>query len=349
MALVRRYGKPELFITFTCNPRWDEISNVLHPGQAANDRQDIVNRVFYLKLKQFFNDLFTQNALGHIKAYCWTLEEQKRSLKHVHLLAILQQYVTPEWIDKVTWAIIPDKNKMPQLHKIVTASMLHGPCGSANPQAPCMINGACKAKFPKEFRDVTTLSGDGFALYARPENGNTFEKNGFLYDNRWVVPYNPFLLLKYNAHINVEICASIKNVKYIYKYIHKGADMASVGATLEEDKKDEIKNYISSRWITASTATWNLFEFPIHGRKPPIERLAIHEENQQSVVFRTGHEEEALDRNTNTTLTAWLKCNRDNPDANHILYPDFPEHYRWDKSKKVGTISIFIYVLFAIM
>jgi hypothetical protein len=54
MALVRWFGKPELFITFTCNPKWPEIVQKLQPGQCATDRPDVVNRVFYLKLKQFF-------------------------------------------------------------------------------------------------------------------------------------------------------------------------------------------------------------------------------------------------------------------------------------------------------
>jgi hypothetical protein len=249
MALVRWFGKPELFITFTCNPKWPEITEKLQPGQSATDRQDVVNRVFNLKLKQFFKDLFSKAVLGNIKAYCWTLEEQKRSLKHIHLLAILQQPLTPEWVDKIVCATIPDKTKMPRLHHIVTECMLHGPCGTFNRNAPCMVDGQCKAGFPKEFRNTTLLTDDGFALYARPRDGNTHDKNGFLFDNRWVVPYNPWLLLTYQAHINTEVCGSIKNVKYLYKYITKGPDMASVGVS-DQQGEDEITNYVTSRYAT---------------------------------------------------------------------------------------------------
>jgi len=38
-------------------------------------------------------------------------------------------------------------------------------------------------------------------------------------DNRWVVPYNPTLLMRYNCHINVEVSSSIKGCKYLYKYV----------------------------------------------------------------------------------------------------------------------------------
>ena len=31
MAIIKRYGKPDLFITFTCNPKWRKITENLYP------------------------------------------------------------------------------------------------------------------------------------------------------------------------------------------------------------------------------------------------------------------------------------------------------------------------------
>lgn len=62
----------------------------------------------------------------------------------------------------------------------------------------------------------------------RRENGRVVTKGQHELDNRWVVPYSPYLAQKYNAHINVEVCATIKSVKYVYKYILKGYDRAQV-------------------------------------------------------------------------------------------------------------------------
>jgi len=48
MAIVRHFGSPTLFITFTANPKWEEILRELLPGQSAVDQPDIVARVFHL-------------------------------------------------------------------------------------------------------------------------------------------------------------------------------------------------------------------------------------------------------------------------------------------------------------
>ena len=57
MAVVRKYGKPDLFITITCNPTWKEIKEELLPGQKAEDRPDITSRVFKLKLQEIEQEI----------------------------------------------------------------------------------------------------------------------------------------------------------------------------------------------------------------------------------------------------------------------------------------------------
>ena len=50
MALVQRYGKPDIFLTITCNANWIEIKQELSKGEHAQDRPDLVSRIFRVKL-----------------------------------------------------------------------------------------------------------------------------------------------------------------------------------------------------------------------------------------------------------------------------------------------------------
>src|SRR5271156_1781984 len=91
IAIVRVFGKPDLFITITCNPKWPEIQNALLPGQTAQDRPELISRVFNMKLKAIFNDILKENIFGKVLAYLYTIEFQKRGLPHAHVLLILAQ------------------------------------------------------------------------------------------------------------------------------------------------------------------------------------------------------------------------------------------------------------------
>jgi hypothetical protein len=67
--------------------------------------------------------------------------------------------------------------------------------------------------------------------------------DGFVYDNRWVVPHNPYLTKMFNAHINVKVSADIQSVKYLFKYVYKGPHrvaMVIAGPT------NEIQQYIDA-------------------------------------------------------------------------------------------------------
>jgi len=101
-----------------------------------------------------------------------------------------------------------------------------------------------------------------------------------LIDNRRVVPYSPYLSLRYRAHINVEVCGSVKPVKYIHKYIYKGGDRATVILELDQD---EIKPYLHGRYIGPTEAVWCLFEYSTHGEEPPVMHLQLHLPDQQPI------------------------------------------------------------------
>ena len=85
MAIVRHFGKPTFFITFTANPKWPEITEHLLPGQQPNDRPDLITRVFFLKVKELLADL-RNDLLGPYQGHVYTVEYQKRCLPHIHLL-----------------------------------------------------------------------------------------------------------------------------------------------------------------------------------------------------------------------------------------------------------------------
>lgn len=142
MAVVWTIGKPDLFITFTCNPTWPEITNALEPSQKPNDRPDIICRIFYEKVNCLMNDIRNQKIFGIVLGSVHVVEFQKRGLLHARILLILDQTdkpTCPRDIDATVSAELPDQNLNPTLYETITRNMIHGPCGPHNPNTPCMV------------------------------------------------------------------------------------------------------------------------------------------------------------------------------------------------------------------
>ena len=78
ISIVRQLGKPDFFVTMTCNPNWPEIKNSLMEGEQAHERPDLCCRVFELYLQELMDDLFKKHVLGKVTGYCITIEFQKR-------------------------------------------------------------------------------------------------------------------------------------------------------------------------------------------------------------------------------------------------------------------------------
>ena len=187
MAVVSKYGKPDLFLTYTCNPRCREITENLLPGQRPEDRPDLVARVYKRHLTEIMTDIRERHVLGIPVAWMSVIEYQKRGLPHLHVLIILRaedKLRTPEDIDTCISAEIPNPDEDPELHEIVKSHMVHGPCGLQNPNSPCMKDGKCSKGYPKEFSESTCLAENGYPAYKRPNNDRTMQVGCHQVDNR---------------------------------------------------------------------------------------------------------------------------------------------------------------------
>lgn len=164
----------------------------------------------------------------------------------------------------------------------------------------------------------------------------------------------PFPALQ--CHVNVEYCASVKSVKYLFKYVFKGHDCANVVVTVvppadvgeqgeegagaqqqggqqQEQPRvvDEILDFQNGRYVGASEASWRIFGFKLHDRGANVERLPIHLPNQQPVEFDEDNNLMGIldDGPPVTKLTDWFELNQRDATAREISYMDIPSHFTW--------------------
>ena len=272
----------------------------------------------------------------------YTIEFQKRGLPHAHILLFLDKdskLYDPPSIDDVISAEIPDKESYPRLYDLVQNLMIHGPCGPANKDAPCMQNKECSKYFPKSFVDHTVIEEDGYPTYRRRNDGKTVEVKKVILDNRFVVPYNSTLLCMFEAHINVEKCNQSRAIKYLFKYINKGHDRVVV-RLLNASKLDEINQYLNCRYISACEAACRAFGFRIHHRNPSVERLSFHLPNKQSVVYENDDDISYLINNprvSESQFLAWMEANACYDSAKALTYSEFPNKFVYDRKTRTWT------------
>ena len=161
-----------------------------------------------MKLKELISDL-EKGLLGQPVGKVLVVEFQKRGLPHVHMLVILDEESkmrTPDAIDTIVLAELPNITSHPLAYEMVIRTMIHGPCGAINPTATCMKDGKCSKRYPREFNNETKMDDNEYPSYRRRDyNVTSVGARGNTIDNRWVVPHNLWLATKYNAHINVEV------------------------------------------------------------------------------------------------------------------------------------------------
>ncbi|KAF7808404.1 putative PIF1 DNA helicase/replication protein A1-like protein [Senna tora] len=64
MMICKKKGYPDLFVTFTCNPKWPELVELLNSKNAkAEDKPDLLKRIFKIKLDQLMKDFIVMVSL----------------------------------------------------------------------------------------------------------------------------------------------------------------------------------------------------------------------------------------------------------------------------------------------
>ena len=143
----------------------------------------------------------------------YTIEFQKSGLLHDHVLLFLDsssKFPNPKDIDRIICAGIPDQFDHPKLLRD-SWFMAH------IMQIICFHHAWKKVvvQSSKSCASLTTIDAKGYPIYRRRKIGCYIEKGNIALNNHYVVPYNPFLLMKYQAHMNVEWCNQSKAIKYL--------------------------------------------------------------------------------------------------------------------------------------
>ncbi|UYV84655.1 hypothetical protein LAZ67_X002997 [Cordylochernes scorpioides] len=302
MTYVRVYGRPDLFITFTCNPRWEEIRELLLPGQSPSDRPDIIARVFNQKLRALMHFIVKYSVFGASQCWMYSIEWQKRGLPHAHILIWLIDKITPDQIDQVISAEIPYIAIDPDLFEVVAKNLIH----------------ALSKRFTRRNYHWKCITIKVHSIDIEV-------------DNRWIVPYSPLLSRTFKAHINVEYCNSVKSIKYICKYVNKGSEMAVFGVKNASAPIDEVQRYQLGRYICSNEAVWLILSFSIFMNV--ILQLFIWQ-----YISKMGSEcilqRKIAASPPQTTLTAFFLLCRGDLFAKTLRYSDVPKYYTWNASEK---------------
>ncbi|XP_076945410.1 uncharacterized protein LOC143616478 [Bidens hawaiensis] len=233
-----------------------------------------------MKLDSLMKDLKDRDLFGKLQA-----ETKIAPCTYMPFLHSDHKIYNPENIEKFISAKIPDKNEDLESYSL----------------------------------NETPSDYNGFPIYRRRDLGNVVVKSAVNLDNRHVVPYNKKLLKKYQAHINVEWCNQEGSIKYLFKYINKGLDRATISLVQEktdnqDEEVDEAKAFYNCRYLSAyDDDAEDVLNKPIYG---------------------------------SSRFTAWMECNEKYSLSRTLTYIELPKKFvskqderHWDLHKRGFSIG----------
>lgn len=106
-------------------------------------------------------------------------------------------------IDQLILLELSDPIRYPKFFGVVSTYMIYGQCGRTFSRSSCIKDGYCTKYYPKTFNSTTVIKDSRYSSYRRQDIEVITEKK---MSNRNVIPYNTYLLMSYQPHVNIESC-----------------------------------------------------------------------------------------------------------------------------------------------
>ncbi|KAE8230528.1 hypothetical protein CF326_g4466 [Tilletia indica] len=294
LALAKQFGKPHGMLTLTTNPEWDELKEMLGPGQTATSVPIITVRVFRARLAKVM--AVFKKGFGGLRYSIKVIEFQRRGLPHAHIVFALDKEIPIQQLDKVVSGEVPPETQ-PRLRALVLRLMRHPDDhvvrrdGTLNTNSRCNKDGRCVWGFPQPITEETTVDPVTERVIYRRRTAQ----------DQMIAQYPPMILLAWEGHAHIDFSVSLESFVYIFKYIHKGPDyvdfrFAEPAEGFEETATRAADDYIRARYLSATEATWRLMAFDLTSKVPSVARLGVHEPGAnipQYSVSATSHGSDA--------------------------------------------------------
>ena len=162
------------------------------------------------------------------------------------------------------------------------------------------LMGTVDLDIPRTTKQQQKYHEDPDKVYKAFSPGKLYE-----YTNHDVVPYNKYLLYKYDCHFNIEYCHSVHAIEYSLKYLYKGTDQVTV--TIEDNTAaqciaeqeavsiNEVREFQNKHYVSGAEAAWHQCQNEVADRKPAVNRLQLHLPGEQTVYFDSIKKDESIE------------------------------------------------------
>ena len=214
LAIVCAQGPGDLFLTLTANDSWDVLKTIL---QQYENNSTILNPIdvseYFFKRFEALHDIFQgkKSVFGEVQNWWYRVKSQNRGALHIHMILWIKEGTIP---DNVIVAELPrgDDEDSQHLRELVQKFQVHTcrPNRCFRTTSGKVIT-RCKYGFPQKLQNKDGIDKDGIRFeYKRTE-----------LEDRYIVPYNPYALQMWDAHIYIMRITSNGLDRYLVKYIAK--------------------------------------------------------------------------------------------------------------------------------